>query len=138
MNQWERTVVEVESKRVGFRFWYRNPQQPGQSSLGIAYVEDHQYKIVRPDFVFFSEQGSEVMADLVDPHGLHLADALPKLQGLAAYAEAHASAYRRIESVAEVSGRLRSLDLIRADVRQAIKEAVGAKGLYEGILASDY
>ena len=54
-----------------------------------------------------------VVADIVDPHGLHLADALPKLQGLALYAETHAKAYRRIESVAEAMGKLRVLDLIR-------------------------
>jgi hypothetical protein len=138
LNEWERTVVETESKRTGLRFWYRNPQQPGQSSLGIAYVEEEQYKIVRPDFVFFSEQDGKVVADLVDPHGLHLADALPKLQGLAVYAETEASAYRRIESIAEVSGKLRVLDLTRADVRQAIKDAAGAKGLFEGAWANDY
>jgi len=138
LNDWERTVVETEAKRTGFRFWYRNPQQPGQSSLGIAYVEDEQYKIVRPDFVFIAEQDGKVMVDLVDPHGLHLADALPKLQGLAAYGEFHASAYRRIESVAEAGGKLRALDLTRADVRQAIKDATSAKGLYEGGWASDY
>ena len=79
-----------------------------------------------------------MVADLVDPHGVHLADALPKLQGLAAYAETYASAYRRIESVAEAGGKLRVLDLTRADVRQAIKEAAGAKGLYEGVWAGDY
>lgn len=138
LNDWERAVVEAESKREGFRFWYRNPQQPGQSSLGIAYLEDEQYKVVRPDFVFFAEQGGKVAVDLVDPHSLHLADALPKLQGLALYAESHASAYRRIESVAEASGKLRVLDLTRAEVRAAIKDAKGAKGLYEGTLASDY
>jgi len=138
LNEWERTVVEAESKRAGFRFWYRNPQQPGQSSLGIAYVEEDQYKIVRPDFVFFSEQDGKVVADLVDPHGLHLADALPKLRGLAVYAETHASAYRRIESVAEIGGKLRVLDLTRADIRQAITNAGGAKGLFEGLLAADY
>jgi type III restriction enzyme len=138
LNDWERTVVEAESKREGFRFWYRNPQQPGQSSLGIAYINDEQYKVVRPDFIFFAEQNSKFTVDLVDPHGLHLADALPKLQGLAIYAEFHASAYRRIESVAEASGKLRVLDLTRAEVRTAIKEAKGAKGLFEGTLASDY
>jgi type III restriction enzyme len=137
LNDWERTVVETESKRAGFNFWYRNPQQPGQSSLGIAYVEDEQYKVVRPDFVFFAEQDGEVV-DLVDPHGLHLADALPKLQGLALYAATHAEAYRRIESVAEAGGKLRVLDLTRADVRKAIKEATSAKGLYEGTWAVDY
>ena len=138
LNDWERTVVEAESKRTGFRFWYRNPQQPGQSSLGIAYMENEQYKIIRPDFIFFTEQDRKVVADLVDPHGFHLADALPKLQGLAAYAATHGSAYRRIESVAEAAGKLRVLDLTRADVRQAIKEAVSAKSLYESIWAKDY
>jgi type III restriction enzyme len=138
LNQWERAVVEAESKRVGFRFWYRNPQQPGQSSLGIAYLEDEQFKIVRPDFIFFAEQDGKIVVDLVDPHGLHLADALPKLKGLATYAETYASAYRRIEAVAEVGGRLRAIDLTCADARQAIGDAVSPKGLYESTLAHDY
>ena len=138
LNEWERTVVEVESKRAGFLFWYRNPQQPGQSSLGIAYFEDEQFKIVRPDFIFFAELDGKVVVDLVDPHGLHLADALPKLQGLAAYAKEHADAYRRIEAVAEASGKLRVLDLTRTDVRQAVLDASSAKRLFEGLFAADY
>jgi hypothetical protein len=138
LNEWERTVVETESKRADFRFWYRNPQQPGQSSLGIAYLEDEQFKIVRPDFIFFSEQDGKVVVDIVDPHGLHLADAFPKLQGLASYAEIHTGAYRRIESVAEVGGQLRLLDLTRADVRQAIRQAISPKSLYESLIANDY
>jgi len=138
LNEWERTVVEAEAKRAGFRFWYRNPQQPGQSSLGIASLEDEQFKIVRPDFIFFAEQDGKVVVDLVDPHGLHLADALPKLQGLAAYANEHSDAYRRIETVAEACGKLRVLDLTRADVRQAVLVASSAKGLFEGLLAADY
>lgn len=138
LNDWERTVVETEFNRTGFRFWYRNPQQPGQSSLGIAYVEDDQYKIVRPDFVFFAELDGNMVVDLVDPHGLHLVDALPKLKGLAVYAETHAIAYRRIESIAEAGGKLRVLDLTRPDVRVAIKSATSARSLFESTLASDY
>ncbi|HRC61250.1 MAG TPA: DEAD/DEAH box helicase family protein, partial [Candidatus Propionivibrio aalborgensis] len=56
LNEWERKVVEAEMKREGFSFWYRNPKQPGQSSLGIAYLSREQYSIVRPDFIFFSTQ----------------------------------------------------------------------------------
>src|SRR5690606_7644819 len=67
LNDWEVKVVETESKRKGFSFWYRNPQYPGQSSLGIAYVEADQYKVVRPDFLFFAEQDGKVVVDLVDP-----------------------------------------------------------------------
>lgn len=52
---------EIETKREGFAFWYRNPQYTGQSSLGIAYVEAEQYKIVRPDFLFFAEQDGKMV-----------------------------------------------------------------------------
>ncbi|MEO9228139.1 MAG: DEAD/DEAH box helicase family protein [Devosia sp.] len=136
---WEEKVVETESKREGFSFWYRNPQQPGQSSLGIAYLMGERWEIIRPDFVFFATlNDGSVVVDIVDPHGTHLADALPKLQGLAVYAETHAGNYRRIESIAEGGGRLRMLDLTRPDVRAAIAAASEAKSLYEGLLANDY
>lgn len=139
LNDWERTVVEIETKRPGFAFWYRNPQQPGQSSLGIAYVDCEQYKIVRPDFIFFASPGEgTVVADLVDPHGLQFADALSKLQGLAEYAKTHGKAYRRIEAVAQAHGKLRVLDLTREDVRKAVSEAKDAASLFAGTLAADY
>jgi hypothetical protein len=136
---WEVKVVETEMKRDGFKFWYRNPQQPGQSSLGIAYLSGEQYGIVRPDFIFFATKtDGTVLADIVDPHSLHLADALPKLQGLALYAETHTKVYRRIESVAEAMGRLRVLDLTNENVRKAISAAKDAASLFAGALARDY
>lgn len=139
LNTWEVKVVETEMKREGFSFWYRNPQQPGQSSLGIAYLSGEQYGIIRPDFIFFATQADgKVVADFVDPHSLHLADALPKLQGLALYAETHAKAYRRIESVAEALGKLRMLDLTNEDVRKGIAVAKDAASLFTGGLARDY
>lgn len=138
LNEWERSVVEVESKRQGFLLWYRNPQQPGQSSLGVAYKEDDEHKILRPDFIFFSDQDGEVAADIVDPHGIHLADALPKLRGLANYARLHAAAYRRIVSVAEVNGTLRALNLKDVNIQKAIQQANSAKSLYEAATAEHY
>jgi type III restriction enzyme len=139
LNGWELNTVETEFKRNDFAFWYRNPQQPGQSSLGIAYFDEEQYKIVRPDFIFFARQANgAVVADIVDPHGIHLADALPKLRGLAIYADSHANAYRRIESVAAVKGKLRVLDLKRKDVRDAIAHAKDISSLFAGTLADDY
>ena len=139
LNAWEVKVVEAEMKRKGFNFWYRNPQYPGQSSLSIAYIASEQYGIVRPDFIFFvTKEDGTVVADIVDPHGLHLADALPKLQGLALYAEAHAKVYRRIESVAEARGKLRVLDLTDDTVRKGIAVATDAVSLFSGTLARDY
>lgn len=76
--------------------------------------------------------------DIVDPHSIHLADALPKLQGLARYSEAHPQSYRRIEAVAETDGKLRVLDLTRPEVRKAITSASDAKSLYKSALAGDY
>jgi hypothetical protein len=139
LNTWEVKVVETEMRREAFSFWYRNPQQPGQSSLGIAYLSGEQYSIVRPDFIFFATQpDGTVVADIVDPHGLHLVVALPKLQGLALYAETHANAYRRIKSVAEARGKLRVLDLTNEDVRKGIAAAKDAVSLFNGTLARDY
>ncbi|MDP1707549.1 MAG: DEAD/DEAH box helicase family protein [Gammaproteobacteria bacterium] len=139
LNTWEVEVIKNEMKRKDFSFWYRNPQQPGQSSLGIAYLSGEQYGILRPDFIFFATQADgTLVADIVDPHSLHLADALPKLQGLALYAEAHAKVYRRIVSVAEALGKLRVLDLTNEDVRKGIAAAKDAASLFAGGLARDY
>ncbi len=139
LNDWEKAVLKAETQRDGFRFWYRNPNRPTQDSLGIAYVDGDEIKIVRPDFLFFAElPDGTVAVDIVDPHSIHLADALPKLQGLVRYAEAHPQAYRRIEAVTETGGKLRVLELTRADVRKAVMEASSAKDLYESVLARDY
>jgi|GEM_PF-3415745 len=61
---------------------------------------------------------------------------------IAQYAQTHATRYRRIEAVAEVRGKLRVLDLTRADVRAEINTLQGgdvtAQSLFAGSLASDY
>lgn len=138
LGTWENAILTAEMERDGFQFWYRNPDRPSQDSLGVAYVDGEDTKIVRPDFIFFAEQGGDVVVDIIDPHGFHLADALPKLQGLARYAETHSQIYRRIEAVAETVGKLRVLDLTRVDVRHAVMEAASAEALYKSAVARDY
>jgi hypothetical protein len=51
--------------------------------LGIAYKNDDEIKIVRPDSFFAELPNDRIAVDIVDPHGIYLSDALPKLQGLA-------------------------------------------------------
>ncbi|TWU64528.1 Type III restriction enzyme, res subunit [Crateriforma conspicua] len=138
LKTWEKQVLVTEMKRDGFEFWYRNPDRPSQDSLGVSYTESEETKIVRPDFIFFAKQNGEIVADIVDPHGFHLADALPKLQGLARYADRHLSLFRRVEVIAEVSGKLRVLDLTRDDVREAVFGAANAETLYKSAVAGDY
>jgi hypothetical protein len=96
------------------------------------------YAIVRPDFLFFTRNSSgSIVADIVDPHGTQFADALPKAKGLAAYAESHGSAYRRIDVIAKVGDKLRALDLKDSSVRKAVLESTDARVLYE-TTAVDY
>jgi len=138
LGDWEKLVLKAECGRDGFKAWYRNPDRPSQDSLGIAYLDGDDTKIVRPDFVFFADKDGYIVADMIDPHSYHLADALPKLKGLARYAEAHSEIYRRIEVVANAGGKLRVLDLTRTDVRLVVMEATSAEALYKGAVAGDY
>jgi len=138
-NEWEKKVLATESARKGFTAWYRNPNRSSQESLGIAYQEGDTVKIVRPDFIFFSTlTGGKVVADIVDPHGPQFADALPKLKGLAKYAETHPGMYRRIEAVAFVDRSYRALDLTSARVQLVVRDADDAAELYRGNLAVYY
>lgn len=139
-SSWEIEVLKAESDHPGFRGWYRNPDRATKDSVAIAYKDElGDWRALRPDFIFFgTSHDGKVVADLVDPHGHHLSDALPKLRGLADFAERFAGDFRRIESVAETSGALRVLDITKASVRQAIRDAHSAKALYESDLASDY
>ena len=139
LNGWERSVLDAEMKRAGFRFWYRNPPRPSQDSLGIAYTVGEDVRIVRPDFVFFAEQRGKIVADLVDPHWFRDVDSLSKLQGLARFAERHPHAFRRIEAVAEVDvGKLRALDMTKPEVRRAVMAAQSAEALYRSAAATNY
>ena len=139
LNIWEQAVLEAEAAKDGRVAWYRNPARASQDSLGIVYDDVDDKRLVRPDFVFFSQQvDGSIIADIVDPHGHHLADSLPKLHGLARYAEANGHLYGRIEAVSEVEGRYRVLDLQKSDVRAAIYAAGSAKSVYLAPVATPF
>ena len=138
-NNWEREILEAEIGRDGNVAWYRNPSRHSQDALGVTYEEDGVVRLLHPDFIFFVKlPDGTVAADIVDPHGVHLSDALPKIIGLCRYAEANASVYRRIEAVAEIDGKYRVLDLTEESVRKAAALAATATELYNSGLASDY
>lgn len=140
LNGWERRVLDTEMGRREFLAWYRNPARAARESLSVAYRDANDcWKALRPDFVFFARRADgSVGVDLVDPHGYHLSDAMPKLRGMAKFAETFGGDFRRIESVAEVNGQMRVLDMTKESVRTSVLEASDAKSLYTGDSATDY
>jgi type III restriction enzyme len=138
-SSWENDVLSREMGRAAFRAWYRNPGRASQDSLGIPYKMDSVVKMVRPDFVIFTERADgSIAASIVDPHGTQFADALPKLKGLADYAETHSQHYQRIDAVAKVGDALKVLDLTNPGACQAVREATSIKDLYSGQHANNY
>ena len=139
LNHWENKVFLAETSLEVSEAWYRNPPFAKPESLGVVYEEDGQAKILRPDFIFFTkDDDGDISANIVDPHGHQLADALPKLKGLRDYAAKHGSEFARIEQIAEVDGRFLSLDLQDQAVRDAIDGASSAKALYKSKLSQSY
>ncbi len=141
LNKWEVKVVDAEMTRSGFAAWYRNPGRASEDSLAIAYKDGKDtWRRLCPDFIFFHlGSDAKVEASIVDPHGFHLTDALPKLRGLATFALDFGGDFHRIEAVAEMKdGTLRVLDLKREAVRIAIHDATDAEALYLSASAIDY
>lgn len=140
LNEWELKVLDSESTQPGFIGWYRNPSSASDDSLSVAYrTLTGTWSSMRPDFLFFSRDTDAVVrASIIDPHGHHLADALLKLQGLALFAEQFSDEFHRIESVTELNGVLRVLDLTRADVRKLVATCIDLSGLYLSDKAADY
>lgn len=139
LNDWELQVLDTEMARNDFLAWYRNPARASSDSLVIPWQDAAgNWRRMCPDFVFFHGSSDKVRASIVDPHGTHLADALPKLLGLARYAETHGNQLHRIEAVAEIGADLRVLDLQRAEVRQAIRDATNIEALYVSQISAIY
>jgi hypothetical protein len=142
LNDWETTVIETEIVRPSFVAWYRNPARATANALRIAYQDDTgKWSSLQVDFLVISKKADGTYgASIVDPHGTHLADAKAKLRALATFAESYCDQFVRIESIVEVGGELRSLDLLSEKIRQAITDHTEAKitGLYEGEHATVY
>lgn len=140
LNEWETTVLDTEMARPGFCAWYRNPSRVCKESLAVSYeYGPDDYHPFCPDFIFFVQMDDgSIVADIVDPHGFYLADALPKLRGLARFAETYGADFHRIEAVAKVGEKLKVLDLTKPTVINAVKECTNLEDLYVSELAQDY
>lgn len=128
----EDTVVMHELKNPNVVCWYRNPvgKSTGQS-LRIAYRLGDDRKTLHPDFIFFEKCKGEVMPSIVDPHGLHLADTLPKLRGIAKYVEDFGDTFARYWFVSDYKKQAMYLDLKDSEVRNIIASASDAYECFE-------
>ncbi|MEQ8428474.1 MAG: DEAD/DEAH box helicase family protein [Gammaproteobacteria bacterium] len=139
LNDWEMQVLDKEMQRSDFLGWYRNPSRPSADALAIAWQDGNgNWRRMCPDFIFFHGNKKNVKVSLVDPHGIHLGDSLPKLRGLAYFVEAYGDNFHRIESIAQLDNTLRILDLKDEKVRQAIKDADDVGRLYRSKVAGNY
>ena len=140
LNQWEMDVLDKEMGRDGFRAWYRNPARPSGDALVIAYQNSQgHWRRMCPDFLFFHGAGQDINVSIIDPHGHHFTDALPKLRGLADFAASHGESFHRIEPVARMTnGVLRVLDITDPNVRDAIARHRDIETLYLSEQASNY
>ena len=140
LNRWEIEVLDKEMTRTRFQAWYRNPGRPSADALAIAYRDPRRHwRRMCPDFLFFHGDCQDIKVSIVDPHSHHLADAVPKMRGLADFAAMYGGPFHRIESVSRMAdGTLRVLDLTDPQVRKAVEKNEDLKALYLCDLASDY
>ena len=143
LNDWETTIVNTETARPSFVAWYRNPQRATPNSLRIPYQTDAgKWSSLQIDFLIVSlRDDGTLAASIVDPHGDHLADAKAKLRALADFVEGYGERFLRVQSVAKAdNGTLRSLDLLDANVRRAVRRFEGGKvsALYTSSHATRY
>jgi type III restriction enzyme len=136
LKDWERRVLEAELADSELLGWYRNPTG-GPNALRIPYAGSDRDVPMYPDFVMFHRGDTGILPSIIDPHGFHLVDALPKLRGLAKYAATHGSMFGRIESVAVVQDRLVALDHKSSSVRNAVENYPDALSIFQD-LGGDY
>lgn len=122
LNEWERTVVLAELTKPTTVAWYRNPPRSAGDSLCVAYRNEFgNWRGMYPDFVFFERVDGRVVPSIIDPHRHDLDDALLKVRALGGFAEQFGDRFGRIESLAEVNGKMRRLDLKSARVRKDVR-----------------
>lgn len=120
-SKWERWLVEAEIGREDIVGWLRNADRKSWS-LRIPRRSKTRWVGFYPDFIFFRRTAGGVIADIVDPHQLDLADMPERAKALAKYAKDHGEHYGRIEMVIfEGTGtKMKRLDLTDEATREKV------------------
>ena len=131
LNDWEDAVVMHELQNPKVKAWFRNPPSGlADKSLGIEYRVDGGRRTLHPDFVFFEMAGGRMARSIVDPHGIHQADALPRLKGYARYVEDFGNDWHRIWCVSDYKGEAMYLDMKDPEVLKTVSRAADAYECY--------
>lgn len=119
LNDWEIHVLDTELQDDTCLAWYRNPSS-GPGALTVPYTMAGRHRGLTPDFVFFHRTEDGIVSSIIDPHAQSLSDSVPKLKGLAKYAQTHGHQYQRIESVIKINDVFYSLNMKDKAVQTAI------------------
>ena len=129
LDTWEDGVIEEEREQRDFVCWLRNRQR-AHGALCIPYEMDGTTKPMFPDFLIVRRDPraeSGYVFDILEPHGDHFADNLPKAKGLAKYAQAETRCGRiqMIRKCRLPSGqsRFKRLDFNKGAIRDKVLRA---------------
>lgn len=136
-SSWEQMVLTIELELsetlVG---WYRNASS-GRHALAIPYEFGDKSLLMHPDFLFFHQDGDDIVLDLIDPHRHDANDAAPKWAALARYAAEHGEGLRQVLAVIRnAQGHLRALDLRKDGIAEKVAAATN-KDLMEALFAAE-
>ncbi len=121
LNTWETRVVEelIENDK-SVKAWLRIVPRKDWA-LCIPYEKHNEKHPLYPDIVSFRQTKSGLVADILDPHGTQLDDAVDKAKGLATYARKHGADYGRIELIiVNEKDKLKRLNLNDESVRERV------------------
>ncbi len=118
----------------------QSPTTMSAAGVAIAHQDGQgNWRRMCPDFIFFHGNAEEVHVSIADPHGHHLADALPKINALAELAAACSDVFHRVEAIAaDDGGGLRVIDLKSPHIRQEIAVSEDIWQLYKSSAAAGY
>lgn len=130
LNNWEARVVEErilgDKSVIG---WLRILPRKDWA-LCIPYEKHNEQHPLYPDLVVFRKEKRKIVADILDPHGTQLDDAVEKAKGMAAYARKHGNDFGHIELIIlNDKEQLRCLDLNEETIREKVDKIKSSEHL---------
>ncbi|RKL66473.1 type III deoxyribonuclease [Salipaludibacillus neizhouensis] len=104
LNGWEKDVVKTMLEKTDVYAWLRNPDRK-YWSMCVPYEDGGKITPMFPDFIFIRKQNDKYVFDLFDPHDSNKKDNVPKIKGLARYAEKYWTLFPRIGLIRKQNGK---------------------------------